>query len=236
MKEQNFYRQLTDVCHTFLLKEKPILDYLINRNINKNIIKKYKLGYFPNDLRKLFEYISPKSLVDHQIIWSANLSPFKNYPLVVPIRNVYGEEIAIGCRTLFSESDRKEKGIPKYRNSSYIKGAHLFGLDYAVNTIRNNDAVYITEGYFDVISAQSQGIQNTVGTCGTALSVRQISMLSRYTNNINIIFDNDDAGKVAALRALDKFKNKNINIKIIQLPQEYKDLDEYITKTGMEII
>ncbi len=195
-------------------------------------IKSYKLGAFPKDLRALFKYIHPEELKKQNIIWQADKSPFKFFPVVIPIRNVEGKSIAIGCRTLLDDIKRDELGIPKYRNSNYQKTSYLFGLDKAFQHIRNKNQVFVVEGYFDVITAHQNNMMNVVATCGTMFSNRQLSVLSRYTDNICLLFDNDEAGRTSAKRVLDKFHSTILtaNFSCKFTPDGFKDLDEYFFK------
>lgn len=228
-----FYEKLTNACHRLLLDNKKIYKYLKKRKILENTIKEYKLGAFPDDLRDLFRYISPVELKKNGIIYCADKSPFSLYPLVIPIRNSRGIPVAIGCRTLLDEVSRKELGIPKYKNSVYSKSSHLFGLDKAKSEIKKKNRVFVVEGYFDAISAHQYGMRNVVATCGTLFSQRQLIILSRYTNNISILFDNDDPGRNNAKTILDKFSNnEHINISCIFTPSGFKDLDEYLSSCG----
>jgi DNA primase len=213
-----------------------MLEYLKNRGITNDTIVKYKIGLFPKDLRKLFQHINPEDLKRHNIIYKADSSPFKWHPLVIPIRDADGRPIAIGCRTLLDEEKRKEMGIEKYRNSIYKKTSHFFGLDCAVSAIRERDRVFVVEGYFDAISAHQKGIYNVVATCGTLLAMRQISLMTRYTNNICLLFDNDNAGYSSAKKIIEKFSkneiSRGVNITCKFTPAGYKDIDEYIRKDG----
>jgi DNA primase len=180
-----FFEKLTDLCHELLYHDNKIFKYLENRNISKHSIDKYKLGAFPKDLRLLFNRIHPEELADKGIIWNACESPFKYgddneiyYPIVIPIQNTNNDVVAIGCRTLIQEENRKILGIPKYKNSEYKKTAHLYGLNNAIDEIRKKDEVFVVEGYFDVISCHQAGIYNVVATCGTLFSKRQLVLLS----------------------------------------------------------
>jgi DNA primase len=183
--------------------------------------------------------MSPEELKKQSIIVNASHSPFKLYPIVIPVRNVSGKSIAIGCRTLVSEEKRKQLGIPKYRNSIYKKTSHLFGLDMSVSDIRKANKVFVVEGYFDAITAHQAGIKNVVATCGTIFSERQLIILSRYTENICLLFDNDDAGRRSAKKVIEKLRYFDDSIKLTcsYTPDGYKDLDEYIKNGGsMDII
>ena len=230
-----FFDKLAYACHDLLTKDANTYSYLKSRNLQDSTIETYKLGAFPKDLRLLFKYLHPEELKKQNIIWQADKSPFKLFPVVIPIRNVEGNVVAIGCRTLLSEDKRDELGIPKYRNSSYAKTSFLFGLDRAVQEIRARDQVFVVEGYFDVITAHQNGLKNVVATCGTLFSYRQLVILSRYTNNICLLFDNDEAGKISSKRVLEKFKSSSlfdVNFTYKFTPDGFKDLDEYLSKNG----
>lgn len=232
-----FFDQLTEVCHKLLLNNQGLMHYLkYHRGISDETIGIYKLGAFPKDLRELYARydLDPVQLREREIVWNADQSQFKLYPVVIPIKNVVGRPVAIGCRTLLSEDRRKEIGIPKYRNSKYKKTAHLFGLDRAFSSIRQNNMVFVVEGYFDVITAHQKGIMNVVATCGTMFSERQLIMLSRYTDNICLLFDNDKPGRISAKKVIDKLGEYSEDVKLTCkfTPEGYKDLDEYLCKGG----
>jgi len=228
-----FFDKLTEICHRLLFDNKEILDYVLNRGLTEETIKTYKIGAFPSDLRKLFDHVHPEELRTKNIVWNADTSPFKRYPVVIPIRDISGRAIAIGCRTLVEESKRKELGIPKYRNSNYSKASYLFGLDRAFNAIRESDQVFVVEGYFDAITAHQKGIYNIVAACGTAFSNRQLITLSRYTKNICLLFDNDEAGRLSSKQVMSKLVYKDgLNLECQFTPDGHKDLDEFLSKGG----
>ena len=243
-----FFNKLADVCHELLYNDNKLFQYLKNRGISATTIKKYKIGAFPHDLRILFDKISADELLQHGIIWNASNSPFKfgangevHYPVVMPIRNIHGNTIAIGCRTLLSEEKRKKLEqnlnitIPKYKNTEYKKTAHLYGLEYAVEEIRKKDKVFVVEGYFDAISSHQSSILNVVATCGTLFSTTQLIILSRYTDNICLLFDNDAAGRLSAARIMKKFEEENTikaNLSCKFTPKGFKDVDEYLRAGG----
>jgi DNA primase len=199
-------------------------------------ISTYKLGAFPSDLRDLYNRfdMDPVELREQDIIINVEYSPFKLYPIVIPVHDVTGKPIAIGCRTLLSSEKLKQLGLPKYRNSSYKKTSHLFGLNHAVDAIRNKDRVFIVEGYFDCITAQRCNFLNVVATCGTIFSERQMVILSRYTKNMCLLFDNDEPGRRNSQRVMEKFSDfdKDVNLTCAFTPDGYKDLDEYLRRGG----
>lgn len=232
----DFLNKLSGVCHNILLDNEKILAYLMDhRKITMGTIQLYQIGSFPSDLRNLYNKhgLDAKELREKNIIYNASNSQFRRYPIVIPVRNISGETVAIGCRTLLSDDKRKLLGIPKYRNSIYKKTKYLFGLDGAFNAIRRLNKVFVVEGYFDAITAHQHGIKNVVATCGTIFSERQVLILSRYTKNICMLFDNDKPGYMSSKKIALKFGGiKDINIKCMFVPDGFKDLDEYLIKGG----
>lgn len=233
---QTFFNRLINVCHNILLDNRELISYLKDdRGMTNQTIKSYKLGAFPEDLRQLYQKhdLDPKELRERNIIWNADRSQFQLYPIVIPIYDLHGVPIAIGCRTLLGDNKRKELGIPKYRNSSYKKTFHLFGLDRAVKAIRKYNKAFVVEGYFDAITANQKGIKNIVATSGTIFSERQLTILSRYTSNICLLFDNDEPGRISAKKTIDRFHDaEGVNISCEFTPDGYKDLDEYLHNGG----
>lgn len=230
-----FYERLTNVCHSILLDKPKIIEYLYNRGIKRETVQKYRIGAFPSDLRLLYEKynMDAKELREHNIIWNANKSQFQLFPVVIPIHDIKGNTVALGCRTMLGEKERKDKGIPKYRNSSYKKTAHLFGMNDAYNSIRVKDSAMVVEGYFDAIMAYQHGINNVVATCGTLFHPRQLALLSRYTKNVCLLFDNDCAGKMSSRKVIDRLKFfPGVNITCSFTPDGFKDLDEYLRNGG----
>ena len=221
---------------------KNALDYLINqRNLNKLTIEEFELGYAPNSWDKLYSYLTQVEKFSLESIKNAGLiiskqndqkifDRFRNR-IMVPIFDAQGRVVAFGGRSL----DGQE---PKYLNSPetevFEKGKMLFAFDKASSNIRKKDKAIVVEGYFDVISLHSKGINNCVASLGTALNKYQISQLCRCTDNKNIVinFDSDNAGKLATKRIIREVEslslNEQINLKILQL-QNFKDPDEYLS-------
>lgn len=227
MKE--IFSKVIKFCHNYLLENEEILGYLTNeRKISIESINKFNLGLFPNDLRLLFSEIDPKDLRDAGIIRNASSSVFKIQNLLIPITDVYNEYIALAGRTLLTEEERKKRGIAKYRNSIYKKSHHLFGLNFAKNTILEKNVVYVVEGYFDVIMPHQKGMNNVVATCGTFLSSRHIALLSRYTDRIVIILDNEENAQEKANMIVEKKKFPGVEILAKNPLKDEKDIDDYL--------
>ena len=224
----NIYDKVTKFCHRRLLRDSDSMEYLRKRNISIESISKFEIGLFPQDLEELFSSINPIELRTSGIVFDASSSRFKKQDLIFPIKNVYGEYIAIAGRTRLSEEEREKRRIPKYMNSIYTKSQHLFGLNFAKYDILKTGVVYIVEGYFDVITPHQKGIHNVVAVCGKYLSARHIMLLSRYTDKMILLFDNEEEAQVRANKIVSKRQYDKITL-IAKNPFEgtdVKDIDD----------
>lgn len=223
-------------CHNNLLNNKDVLAYLIEeRNLTQESIDKWELGLFPKDLRELFKVIDPKELRTANIVRNASKSVFQNHDVVMPIKDVYGDYVAMAGRTRLTEIEREKISIPKYINTVYHKTHHLFGLNFAKRSILEKDIVYVVEGYFDVIMPHQKGFDNIVATCGAYLSTRHLILLSRYTKNIVLFLDNEEPAQEKAQKIVEKKSRDGINLsRICPLPENIKDIDQYLRTNSVE--
>ena len=202
------------------------MTYLDHRGVNTDMIKKFNIGYSIEDWDSLLTHLI-KNGFDEALIEKAGLiivkdnkkyDRFRNR-LMFPIHNITGKVIAFGARQI-----KEEKKQPKYINSPetllYIKSDILYGLYQSKNEIRKEDKCYLVEGYTDVISLYQIGINNVVSSSGTSLTNGQIKLLSRYTKNITILYDGDEAGLNASLRGMDLILENDLNVKIVSLPKD----------------
>lgn len=226
----------------YLLNSSPLAEnamaYLDGR-LNKDMQEKFAFGYFPNsqnlhlltdlvgrDLIKESELLYHNEIEDTQGARSLDISYFEHHPLIMPYRDVYGKVVALVGRSILDEEERKFLGIEKYKNTRFIKGSHLFGLFEAKKAIIKEDFAYVVEGQFDVIKAFEKGIENIVAVGNSNLTEYQLGLLARYTNNICLFFDNDQAGKKGIERAKNKYEQF---VKFSTLTLDgYKDIDEYL--------
>lgn len=204
--------------------------------------KLFQFGYFPNieNLTSISSIISEDNLMKFDLLIKRQLLNgntktvfFENHNLVMPYKNIYGETIALVGRTLLNDDERQNLYISKYKNTIFKKSRHLFGLYQAKDHILESNIAYIVEGQFDCISAQLNGLKNTVALGSANMSFNQLALILRYTNNIVLVLDNDQAGKVGAERIINKF-SKFINIKNIEIPSGFKDLDEFFKENSVE--
>ena len=202
------------------------MTYLDHRGVNTDMIKKFNIGYSIDDWDSLLKHLI-KNGFDEALIEKAGLIIIKDNKkydrfrnrLMFPIHNITGKVIAFGARQI-----KEEKKQPKYINSPetllYIKSDILYGLYQSKNEIRKEDNCYLVEGYTDVISLYQIGINNVVSSSGTSLTNGQIKLLSRYTKNITILYDGDEAGLNASLRGMDLILENDLNVKIVSLPKD----------------
>jgi DNA primase len=152
--------------------------------------------------------------------------------IIFPIFSAYGRVIAFAGRILES-SENQAKYLNSPESSIYIKGRTLYGLSAAKDDIRKLDYAIIVEGYMDLISLHQAGVKNVVAVSGTALTDEQVQLLSRYTKNAILLFDADTAGVKASMRSIEILLRKDIDVKIVSLPQG-EDPDSYINTYGKE--
>ena len=216
--------------HNNLLNNKGALEYLEKRGVGEVAITKFRLGLAPNsndalacELKKEF---TKEELLDAGLVSEKEgriFDRFKNR-IIIPIFDTYDSPVAFGARAIMDGQN------PKYLNSPdskiYNKSSILYGLNSAKDAIKEADSVIIMEGYFDVISAQVNGVKNTVASCGTALTPQHIKLLSRYTQSrrIYLAFDSDNAGRKAVKNGGEVIKQIFANLgNIKQYDSNYTD-------------
>jgi DNA primase len=213
------------------------LSYFQNRGLQDEDIEKFELGYSLESWDDFLKHALEKGF-SNEIIQKAGMISSqgeREYDrfrgrVMFPIHNQTGKVIAFGARTL-----KKDKKVPKYLNSPetdiYFKSKVLYGLHLAKGPIRKEDNCYLVEGYTDVISLHHFGIQNVVSSSGTALTIDQIQLLSRFSENVTVLFDGDPAGVRASLRGIDMLLEGGLNVKSVMLP-EGQDPDSYSRELG----
>lgn len=235
------YAFVRDLYYNELLnrkKDSPIDRYIRERNLSEEIIREFKLGYSPADRQWLWnrlqkEGYSPSYLKSDIGLFSKNydkISFFSNR-LMFPIHDSYGHCLAFGGRLLEGDG-------PKYLNTGktvyFEKGnGFYFGPD-AFREMRICETAVLCEGYMDVIAFYRAGIKNVFAPLGTAFTQNQAELLAvSGAKSVLIGFDGDDAGKRAAVKAVEIFRHKDIGTKVVEFT-EYKDPDEYLKKEGAE--
>lgn len=200
------------------------LSYYRKRGFREDTILKFQLGYSPEE-RTAFSKEASKNGYKQQYLVTTGLSIAReNYlvdrfagRVIFPIHALSGSVIGFGGRTL--KSDKK---IAKYLNSPesdiYHKSRVLYGLFQAKKAVVSKDQCFLVEGYTDVIAMHQAGIENVVASSGTALTAEQIRLVKRFTENITILYDGDEAGIKASFRGIDMILEEGMNVKVVMLP------------------
>lgn len=212
----------------------PAKTELLNRrNYNDDLITNWRLGYAPGN-RFLFNKLKEKGWIQlgqKLGLLSENNDKYFNR-VVYPIQNHLGNIVGLAGRSV------KEKNNPKWINPSssivYEKNFVLFGLHNAIPEISKKGEVWLVEGYNDVIAWQENGIENTVGICGTALTQNQIKLIKRYCNKVILCMDGDQPGIKSIIKKVTYLIKEGFQTEVVQLPQEL-DPDDYVRKFTNEI-
>jgi DNA primase len=218
------------------------LSYFMERGFTTAILQKFDLGYALDGWDHFLK--SAKSAgYQEDILLKAGLilqkegEPERVYDrfrnrVTFTIHNVSGKPIGFGARIL-----TKDKNQPKYINSPetpiYHKGDVLYGMFQAKKAIRDLDNCYLVEGYTDVVSLHLSGIENVVASSGTSLTDGQIKLIRRFTNQVTVLYDGDNAGIKASLRGIDLLLEGGLNVKAVVFP-DGEDPDSYSRKVGSQ--
>lgn len=222
--------------------------YLIARGISEESIKKWRLGYSPDVWQGLSDFLNSRKYQNSEVekaglsLTSEQGSVYDRFRgrIIFPVFDLNSQVVGFGGR-VFKDKDKKE--IAKYVNTPntilYDKSRVVYGLDRAKVAIRKKDNCILVEGYTDVILAHQAGFENVVATSGTALTVFQLKILKRYTENLLTAFDMDVAGDSATKRGIDLAQLQGFNVKVITLPEGLdpadlivKDVKEWEKRIG----
>ncbi len=220
------------------------LSYLKERGFREDVIKKFQLGYSPEQRdsftkEALTKQYTPELLIKSGLVASRSMPGGQagdqlvdNYRgrVIFPVHNHSGKVLGFGARILKS-NDKAPKYINTPENEIYIKSKILYGSWFARQAIDKADECLLVEGYTDVVSLHQAGIENVVASGGTSLTPDQLRLVRKYTNNLTIIYDGDAAGIKAALRGLDLALEEGLNVKLVLIPDK-EDPDSYVNKVG----
>ncbi|MBQ1856570.1 MAG: DNA primase [Bacteroidales bacterium] len=216
------------------------LAYFKSRGLEEETIKKYGLGWAPRSRHALLDYAKSAGYKEEYLVDTGlcvkhddgKLSDRFYDRVMFPVHSVSGRVIAFGGRTL-----RTDKTIAKYVNSPeteiYDKSRSLYGIYFAKNEISRSQKCYLVEGYLDVLSMHQLGITNVVASSGTSLTVPQIRLIKKFTENVTIMYDGDSAGIHAAIRGIGLVLKEGLNVKIVLLP-DGDDPDSYSRKHSLQ--
>ena len=239
------YNQYVQFYHDELLKNESsniAREYLKKRNLSKEEVKKFKIGYVernPNFYEKLKNQFSEKILIESGLFY---LDEKKNIyverfreRIIFPINSISGQPIGLGGRTI-QENNYLAKYINSPETPFFKKGSNLYNLDLARKLSNKIDHVYLVEGYMDVVGLSKNKIENVVANLGTSLTDKQILILNQFFEDIIICFDGDESGYKAALRAAEnsiKELQPEKQISFLFLP-DGEDPDSFANKNGKD--
>ena len=240
---QAIFSEYVDFYHNELLKNESYSiarDYLKNRSLTKEEVKKFKIGYIqknPNFYEKLKDNYSEQTLAETGLFYldekkKINVERFRGR-LIFPINNISGQPIALGGR-IIENLDYLAKYINSPETNFFKKGSNLYNLDVARKLSNKIDHIYLVEGYMDVVGLSKNGVDNAVANLGTSLTDKQILTLNQFFDDIIICFDGDESGYKAALRAAEnsiKELRPEKQISFLFLPQK-EDPDSFVNKNG----
>lgn len=225
----NILDKAADFYHQNLLNNKKQLDYLSERGLNKKSIKEFKLGYAPDNWRELKSHLLDSGHKEEDIVdagvaikpgqESKASSCYDRFRarIIFPIASGAGQIVGFSGRII--PEKEKETKAGKYINTPstlvYDKSKVLYGLNKAKVDIRKLNHVVLTEGNLDVVMSHQAGVKNTIATSGTSLTRSHLEVIKRYTPNIKLAFDFDQAGKEAVKRGVKEALRLGMNVKII---------------------
>ncbi len=237
------FNQYVDFYHDQLLKNEACVsarNYLKNRSLDKDQVKKFKIGYIeknPNFFEVLKKDFSLDSLIETGLFYldekkKIYIERFRGR-LIFPINNISGQPIALGGR-IIEKSDYLAKYINSPETNFFKKGSNLYNLDLARKLSNKLNNIYLVEGYMDVVGLSKNGIENAVANLGTSLTDKQIITLNQFFDDIVICFDGDESGYKAAVRAAEnsiRDLKPEKQISFLFLPAD-EDPDSFVNKNG----
>jgi len=239
----SIYNQYVEFYHHEILKNEKAgnaRNYLKKRNLSKEEVKTFKIGYVernPNFYQKLNNEFSEKALIESGLFYldekkKTYIERFRDR-IIFPINNISGQPIGLGGRT-FKENNYLAKYINSPETAFFKKGSNLYNLNLARKLSNKTDHVYLVEGYMDVIGLSKNGVENVVANLGTSLTDKQILILNQFFDDIIICFDGDESGYKAAVRAAENSIKELLpekQISFLFLPNN-EDPDSFTNKNG----
>jgi DNA primase len=211
--------------------------YMQHRGFLRPIVEKFKIGYNPSERDSLAKALiqnqfNPELFARTGLVVERDGGWQDNYRdrIIFPIHNTTGKIIGFGARQI-AKNDRSPKYINTPENEIYIKSRILYGSYFARTAIDKANECLLVEGYTDVVSLHQAGIENVVASGGTSLTIDQLRLVKKYTQNLTIIYDGDSAGVKAALRGLDMALEEGLNVQLVLIPDN-EDPDSYVNKVG----
>lgn len=244
LEEKKRYFRLCELvalwCASNLTKFPSAAAYVARRGINQESIRAFSIGYFPGQksaLNSLLAFLQKESFMAQDLLAARIVlegkhgiySPFEER-IIFPIKDGMGNFCGFGGR-IFQEGDERAKYYNSHDHPLFNKGSLLFGFDKAKKQIQTKNAVFLVEGYTDCIAMAQAGIINTVATLGTACSPEHLKTLARYTQQLYVVYDADNAGQKAIIRLSEICWGFDMELFILTLPAQ-EDPASFLQKQG----
>ncbi|MFH1643878.1 MAG: DNA primase [bacterium] len=219
---------IADFSHETLLKSDIARSYLENRKIDLKIIKHFSIGYFPGGVRFINSFMKKlasqgimlKDLLENGFLFQGRNVIYSSFEerILFPIKDVMGRYVGFGGR-IFKPGDDRAKYYNSKDSDWFSKGKILFGLDSAKKDMQKKGCAYLVEGYTDCVAMVQHGYKNTVATLGTACTIDHLKTLSRYIDELFVLYDGDDAGQKAIVRLTQLCWDVDLDLKVVKLPK-----------------
>ncbi|MBI3601400.1 MAG: DNA primase [Candidatus Omnitrophica bacterium] len=222
-------------------KPKAARDYLKSREVDLETVKRFRLGYAPDEWDSLIGVLKQRG-VSLELMHQAGLVIAREKSgyydrfrgrIIFPIFDINSRPVAFGARSLSEHEGAKYINSPE--TPVYTKGRHLFGLHLTKTSVGEVDHIVIVEGYMDMMMPFVHGVKNIAASLGTALTVDQIRLIRRYSSNVIMLFDTDPAGQAAIVRSLDLLIDEGMNVKVVTLG-DGQDPDSFIRRFGVSAL
>lgn len=245
-QEKEKYYALNDLANKLFTRNllstnegQKAIKYLNERGLDIETIKEFSLGLAPRDGKMLYNLLKESNYLELDMVSCGlvknndnNYYDFFTNRIMFPIKDIRGNIIGFSGRT-YKEDSNQAKYMNTYESLVFKKNLVLYNLDLAIDSITLNDRIILHEGYMDVIASYRSGLKEVVCSMGTSLTSGQINLIGKYTKNVIICYDSDNAGIKASFRAGELFLKSGFNVNLVKLDKT-KDSDEYVKKYGLE--
>lgn len=237
--------ELATMVYQFYLRENPVAllakEYLEKRGLSQSLRDKFRVGYAPDSWHLILDYLKKKNYTETEINATGLLAnkTGRSYDrfrgrIMFPIADITGRIIGFSARVTPGQDEKSAKYINTPQTIVYDKSRVIFGLYQAKTAIKRNDLVIVVEGNMDVILSHQVGVENVVAISGTALTVEHAKILKRYTNNVRLCLDMDEAGQKATKKSARIFLALGMDVEIIVLPKGNKDVGDLVANNSDE--
>lgn len=222
---------------------KPALDYLHSRNLSDDIIKRFNIGYAPEDSTKSIDYLRKKEKISVEVLEKAGIisrdsSSFSDKyhdRVIFPLSNISGDIVGFSGRR-YKANDQSAKYMNSSESEVFKKSELLYNFNNAKESIRKSKYVYVVEGFMDAIALYRAGISAVVGLMGTAFTSKHVELFAKLNVEIRLCLDSDEPGQMATEKCLSALSGQNIIVKVVKPLSDGKDPDEYLKDKGAEAL